>query len=47
MLEKGPLTALLGGKDLLGHPSLQANRKVFVLKRPIKFETHERLMRDS
>ena len=37
MLEKGPLTALLGGKDLLSHPSLQENKKVFFLERPFEF----------
>ena len=37
MLEKGPLTALLGGKDLLSHPSLQKNKKVSFLKRLIEF----------
>ena len=35
MLEKGPLTALLGGIDLLSHPSLQENKKVLVLKKQI------------
>ena len=30
MLEKGPLTALLGGIDLLSHQSLQENKKVSI-----------------
>ena len=28
MLEKGPLTALLGGAELLSHPYLQESKKV-------------------
>ena len=47
MLEKGPLTALLGGEELLRHPCLQENKKVSFanLVLPcVGFENKEKIM---